>query len=92
MNDPLFDILKSTFGTEIAIARFFGTVRAAHWKHHVPENIALLCHLIPDIPYTFDPIRYGRDVKGLKLVLVKPHPTTNPEVTTNDQDVYSKAA
>ncbi|WBA13878.1 hypothetical protein [Salinivibrio proteolyticus] len=88
-NDQLYDLLLCTFGTEANIAKAFDVERATHWKRKVPERVALLCHLSEAIPYRYDPIQYGRNMKGLKLVLEKQ--TTN-EVTTNDQTIHSAAA
>lgn len=45
----------------------------------ISRDIALLCHLSSDIPYTFNPSDYGVDNKGLKLNL-----ETTKKVTTND--------
>lgn len=89
-NDQLYDLLINIFGSEARIAKAFGVERAAHWKRKVPERIALLCHLSPDIPYQYNPRAYQRDMKGLRLVLEKP--TTNNEVTTNDQTIHLQAA
>ncbi|USH03674.1 Cro/Cl family transcriptional regulator [Grimontia kaedaensis] len=95
MNDELYDLLLAHFGTQQSIANTFGVSRpaVAGWKYHVPERVALLCHLSQNISYTYDPSHFQRDKKALKLNCVKP--TALPqdsEVTTNDQHVHSEAA
>ncbi len=87
--NTIYTVLIHHFGSEAAIARAFGLKRVSHFKQHVPERIALLCHLSPHIPYTYDPTHFSRDAKGLHLVLTKP--TTN-EVNDHDQTLYSTAA
>ncbi|WP_198517251.1 hypothetical protein [Vibrio sp. HA2012] len=72
MKINLFQILLNRFGTEANIARAFGLKRAAYLKQRVPENIALLCHLDPTIPYTYHPSHYGKNYEGLSLELTKP--------------------
>lgn len=92
----LYDVLKSHFGTQSRIANRFSVSRQAvsRWDANgVPENIALRCHLDPEIPYIYQPSDYGIDGKG--LVLTKPtKPTTKPndEVTTNDDTIYLQAS
>lgn len=68
----LHDILIQKFGSEAEIARAFQVKRAQHFAKRVPEHVALLCHLDPTIPYTYDPAHYGRDTSNLALSLAKP--------------------
>ncbi|SHO54381.1 hypothetical protein VQ7734_00095 [Vibrio quintilis] len=72
MYSNLYEILINYFGNEASIARAFDLRRVVHFKSNVPEHIALLCHLDPSIPYTYDPNHYSRDVQGLSLNLEKP--------------------
>ncbi|EGR2105422.1 hypothetical protein ACPFUU_001588 [Vibrio cholerae] len=72
MNNPLYQILIKRFGNEANIARAFELQRVVHFKEKVPEHIALLCHLDPSIPYTYDPKDYGRKSEILSLNLSKP--------------------
>ncbi|MFL7024290.1 hypothetical protein [Enterovibrio norvegicus] len=97
MNDKLYDILLRFFGTQTSIARAFRVSRpaVAGWKQHVPERIALLCHLSKSIPYKYNPNDYETDGKGLSLYLEMPQMSpepTQPEVDPNDKPVHSKAA
>lgn len=71
--NPLHKILIQRFGSEAEIARAFEVRRAQHFASNVPEHIALLCHLDPTIPYTYDPAHYGRDAGKLNLILNKPN-------------------
>ncbi|QKJ87436.1 hypothetical protein PMPD1_2494 [Paramixta manurensis] len=70
----LYQMLKEKFRTDTAIADALGVARpAVHtWRKHIPERIALLCHLSPDIPYVYNPADYGRDPNRLGLALTKP--------------------
>ncbi|MGL4219420.1 MAG: hypothetical protein ACRCSS_02150 [Shewanella sp.] len=70
--DPLYSKLLSIYGTEAAMAKEFGVTRTLCWKEKVPEKIALLCHLSPDIDYTYQPEAYGRGRTNLNLNLAKP--------------------
>ena len=55
----LYEILKNMFGSNVEIGRYFprrGRTRTGHavgkWKTRgVPEDVAILCHLDPKIPY-----------------------------------------
>lgn len=38
-------------------------------RGRISVEIALLCHLSDDIPYVFEPIKYGIDAKALNLNL-----------------------
>lgn len=75
--DPLFKTLLDVYGSELAVAKAFGCSRAPHWKDKVPERIALLSHLSPKIPYTYNPSDFDRDVKALGLKIKQPKVTTN---------------
>ncbi|MBP2845404.1 hypothetical protein J8655_07930 [Dickeya oryzae] len=44
----------------------------AYRKRGLPERVALLCHISPDIPFIYDPSIYGRARENLNLVLTKP--------------------
>lgn len=56
----LYEILKSKFKTNVSIGRHFpkrGKARSGQavgkWKNRgVPEDVAILCHLNADIPYS----------------------------------------
>ncbi|MEI8609974.1 Cro/CI family transcriptional regulator [Enterovibrio sp. Hal110] len=93
----LFQTLLTHFGTQEHIAKAFGVSRQAvyGWKTHVPERIALLCHLSKSIPYKYNPNDYETDGKGLSLYLEMPQMSpepTQPEVDPNDKPVHSEAA
>ncbi len=92
MNDKLFDTLLSVFGTEAEIARTFGGTRVAHWKRRVPRDAAILCHLSPNVPYTYDSSVYGPLGKGLGLGANFEEITTNTEVNDHDSKVHQEAA
>lgn len=48
-------------------------VAVRQWRRRgIPEHIALLCHLSPDIPYMYNPADYGRDPHSLGVSLIKP--------------------
>lgn len=76
----LYEILKEQIGSNAEIGRLFpskGKARTGQavgkWRAQgVPEDIALLCHLSPKIPYTYNPADYGRNPENLSLVLTKP--------------------
>ncbi|MDA1378705.1 hypothetical protein PCI56_01090 [Plesiomonas shigelloides subsp. oncorhynchi] len=67
--DPLYKTLLDKYSTEAGIAKAFGVARAVSWRDKVPEKIALLCHLSPDINYTYNPHDYGREIEQLNLGL-----------------------
>ncbi|WP_158174846.1 Cro/CI family transcriptional regulator [Grimontia hollisae] len=95
MNDELYDLLLAHFGTQQNIAKAFDVSRpaVAGWKYHVPERVALLCHLSDVISYTYDPSHFKRNEKGLKLICTKPTPLClDEEVSTHDPNVHSAAA
>ncbi|PSU95706.1 hypothetical protein [Photobacterium kishitanii] len=71
MNCNLYNILLRVYGSEAVIAKAFHVERAAHWRQNVPERIALLCHLSPLIPYTYNPSDFNRDVTALGLKIKK---------------------
>lgn len=56
----LYEVLKKIFGSNVEIGRHFprkGRARSGQavgkWKERgVPEDVAILCHLNPSIPYT----------------------------------------
>ncbi|MDE1480638.1 hypothetical protein [Xenorhabdus bovienii] len=60
----LYEILKNIYRTNIAIGHAFprkGKPRSSQgvgkWKKRgVPEDVAILCHVSPDIPYTHEPL------------------------------------
>ncbi|PSU19597.1 hypothetical protein CTM97_21710 [Photobacterium phosphoreum] len=82
MTKSLYETLKLKYKTNTAIGCIFNVTRqsVSHWKvNGIPENIALLCHLSPQIQYKYNPIDFGRVNKGLKLNL-----ETTKKVTTND--------
>ncbi|PWI34863.1 hypothetical protein DI392_00855 [Vibrio albus] len=85
--NSLYQILLNHFGTEAKVARVFNIGRAQHFQKHVPERVALLCHLDPTIPYTYHPSHYGKNYEGLSLDL-----TTKKEVTTNENQTHQRAA
>ncbi|SIO96112.1 hypothetical protein [Vibrio spartinae] len=72
----LYQILINHFGTEAKISQAFGVTRAQHFKNRVPEHVALLCHLDPRIPYTYNPDDFGRNSAALTLDLAKPQQAT----------------
>ncbi|WP_419207567.1 hypothetical protein ACN08N_23685 [Photobacterium leiognathi subsp. mandapamensis] len=78
--DPLFKTLLDVYGSELAVAKAFGCSRAPHWKDKVPERIALLSHLSPKIPYTYNPSDYNVDVKALGIKIKQKKVTTNDPV------------
>ena len=78
--DPLFKTLLDVYGSELAVAKAFGCSRAPHWKNKVPERIALLSHLSPKIPYTYNPSEFERDVKSLGIKIKQQKVTTNDSV------------
>lgn len=78
--DPLFKTLLDVFGSELAVAKAFGCSRAPHWKDKVPERIALLSHLSPKIPYTYNPSAFDRDMKGLGIKIKQKKVTTYDSV------------
>lgn len=68
------DIL-SQFGSpdkaKMALECSYESIKA-YRKRGFPEKVALLCHLSPDIPYTYNPADYGRNPDNLGLALSKP--------------------
>lgn len=63
----LYEILKNIFGSNVEIGRHFprkGRARTGQavgkWKKQgVPEDVAILCHLDPAIPYQHPPLTNG---------------------------------
>lgn len=87
------DYVVRTLGGVQKAANFFGVSRTAVYKWRergIPEEIHFICHCSELFDYTYDPSEFGRDGKALGLVLTKP--TTNNEVTTNDQTIHLQAA
>ncbi|GKX50580.1 hypothetical protein [Budvicia aquatica] len=72
--NTLYHVLQDKFGSDTKIAKQFNVKRPSvfHWRREVPEKVALLCHLSPNIPYTYNPADYGRNSDNLDLVLSKP--------------------
>ncbi|MBL3524155.1 hypothetical protein IM876_15865 [Serratia plymuthica] len=70
----LYQILKDKYGSDSDIAKAFCVERPTvfTWRKTTPEKIALLCHISPEIPYTYNPADYGRNPENLSLVLTKP--------------------
>ena len=69
----LYEILKTQFKTNAAIGRRFpkkgrprGSQGVGKWKTRgVPEDVDILCHLDPNIPYTHPSLARTGEVKGL---------------------------
>lgn len=67
----LYEILKTQFKTNAAIGRRFpkkgrprGSQGVGKWKTRgVPEDVAILCHLDPNIPYTHPGLAHTEDDK-----------------------------
>ena len=68
------DKLVESFGSVNETAARFHVTRTAilKWRTRgIPEYVALLCHLSPDVQYTFQPHDYGREDLPLQLELKK---------------------
>lgn len=69
----LYKILKNTFGSNVEIGRHFprkGKARSGQavgkWKiRGTPEDVAILCHLDPNIPYTHPGLRSTKRKKSI---------------------------
>lgn len=68
----LYEILKIQFKTNAAIGRRFpkkgkprGSQGVGKWKTRgVPEDVAILCHLDPSIPYTHPSLAHTGEGQG----------------------------
>lgn len=68
----LYEILKAQFKTNAAIGRRFpkkgkarGSQGVGKWKTRgVPEDVAILCHLDPSIPYIHPDLAHTEEGQG----------------------------